>query len=488
MAQQFLGGRIPTAAVFPSFTSVIQSNPTALLAPVTQQIFKGSAGLAVPAKPGQYFLGLDPSFFGVATNIGINQIVTPNGGTFLAQAGKSLAANLAANAINVGLNRTLGTNILSTTGLDLSDGKNFLASSISPFITSTLSSQINQTINNTLRRAGPFGPLLSQVASGFVAQATFGGTTNTATKMFPGGGGGEEADYGGFAYNLGPQGGDVVFSIQPANQGPQSFGLSEAIVNPKSPTTLKYGQSLSGKGLGVDAFDPKNQIATEKVTKLTGAAPTVTGFTPGLGSRGQLDATAFNSSKPLSLTSTTAKGWTFICAPKEISWDQNNAVDRVKMFGTNAPPVVSGTRGMRDLVLSDALVEGFTRGLSVESKVAALEELTSYGLNTSQGFVDVPVYQVKANDKTYGGSEAYFVIKDVKVKELLRDLKGNSTRAVVDVSFMEVPKYQVSSGRDQASETVNKVRPGFDVPTQASQGINATNAAGPSAPSPAPRR
>ena len=33
----------------------------------------------------------------------------------------------------------------------------------------------------------------------------------------------------------------------------------------------------------------------------------------------------------------------------------------------------------------------------------------------------------------------------------MRDLKGNATRAVVDISLMQVPEYQVNSGRDQAS-------------------------------------
>jgi len=61
------------------------------------------------------------------------------------------------------------------------------------------------------------------------------------------------------------------------------------------------------------------------------------------------------------------------------------------------------------------------------------------------------VYQVWANEKSYGGPEAYYIIKDVKVKEAMRDLKGNSTRAYVDISLMQVPAYQVNSGRDQAS-------------------------------------
>jgi hypothetical protein len=109
---------------------------------------------------------------------------------------------------------------------------------------------------------------------------------------------------------------------------------------------------------------------------------------------------------------------------------------------------------MRDLTLGNALVEGFVRRKQVEDKVAQLEALLNYGLNTSDGFVSVPVYQIWANKKSYGGAQGYFIIKDVRVKETMRDIQGNSTRAYVDVSLMQVPAYQVNSGRDQASEAV----------------------------------
>lgn len=148
-------------------------------------------------------------------------------------------------------------------------------------------------------------------------------------------------------------------------------------------------------------------------------------------------------------------GWTFITAPEDVSWDVANQANRVDIFGTNNPPVVAGSRGMRDLTLSNALVEGFVRGVNVEAKVASLESLMNYGLNTSDGFVSVPVYQVWANSKSYGGSNAYFIIKDVKVKETMRDLKGNSTRAFVDISLLQVPAYQVNSGRDLANATTS---------------------------------
>jgi len=154
----------------------------------------------------------------------------------------------------------------------------------------------------------------------------------------------------------------------------------------------------------------------------------------------------------LDLVGGSSPAWTFITAPQDVSWDVANQATRVDMFGTNNPPVVAGSRGMRDLTLGDSLVEGFMRNVTVEGKIAALENLMNYKINQTDGFVSVPVYQVWANNSAYGGPNAYFIIKDIKIKEKLRDLQGKTTRAYVDISLMEVPAFQVSSGRDQASK------------------------------------
>jgi hypothetical protein len=206
---------------------------------------------------------------------------------------------------------------------------------------------------------------------------------------------------------------------------PPSFG-QQVFVNEKGAelTNAKFGSSLdsvfSDPAFGVDTAGEFNQVAEN-----------LTGFGALAGDQA---------------------GWTFITAPEDVSWDIANQANRVDIFGTNNPPVVAGSRGMRDLTLGNALVEGFVRNVSVEGKVAALEQLMNYGLNSSDGYVSVPVYQVWANEKSYGGPDAYYIIKDIKVKEAMRDLKGNSTRAYVDISLMQVPAYQVGTGRDQASQ------------------------------------
>jgi hypothetical protein len=194
---------------------------------------------------------------------------------------------------------------------------------------------------------------------------------------------------------------------------------------------------------------------------------------------------SFNTELPAGLTSYKAPAWTFITAPEDVSWDTSNQANRIDMFGTNNPPVVAGSRGMRDLSLGNALVEGFQRNVAVEDKVAALEALMNYQLNASDGFVKVPVYQVKANDKAYGNG--YFIIRDVKVKETMRDLKGNTTRAYVDISLMQVPEYQVNSGRDLASKPAASAKTILPDPkSTAAQGQTGANSgtlgAGQSAP------
>ena len=163
--------------------------------------------------------------------------------------------------------------------------------------------------------------------------------------------------------------------------------------------------------------------------------------------------------------SATTPPWNFTVSPEDISWAMNAEVDRIKIFGTNSPPVTSGTRGMRDLSLTNCLLEGFSRGVTVEDQVIALETLLNYSLNTSKGFINIPVYHLKANNKSYGDANGndggFYVIKDIKVKESMRDLSGNSTRVNVDVSFTQVPQYQVDSGRDQASQAVTGSKAAF---------------------------
>jgi hypothetical protein len=212
----FQGGPLSTVGITPSFIT---------------QLATQTASSGVPQALGQIWQGSGQSFFG--------------------SAGQALGGALAGSAVNIALNSALGTDVVGPQGLSLNSGANLLASTITPYVTGAVAAGINQNINNSLKSAGPFGPILSNLGTSLVNQAFGGiadtllGNTDTATnyKMFPGGGGQGEApaDYGGSAYTLT----DVVFSIQPANQGPQAFGDFSAAFDPKFGTSLPFGDVLN---------------------------------------------------------------------------------------------------------------------------------------------------------------------------------------------------------------------------------------------------
>jgi hypothetical protein len=204
-------------------------------------------------------IGITPSFITQtatqAVNAGATQVFQGAGQSFFGAAGQALVGNLAGSAVNVALNSVLGTQVTGPGGIQLDSGANFLATTLTPFVTSTVAAGINQSIQQSLQSAGPFGTVLStfattavnQLANGLTNSLTAATTgTDTGSKPFPGAGSEPPADYaGGNAYTLGPNGGDVVFSIQPANQGPQAFGLAQSYSFPTSVTTLPFNELSS---------------------------------------------------------------------------------------------------------------------------------------------------------------------------------------------------------------------------------------------------
>ena len=205
-------------------------------------------------------LGITPEFVntlaqqtsstGVTQALG--QIWQGAGQSFIGQAGQSLAGNLAGSAVNVVINSALGSQISGPGGFPINTGGNFLASTVTPFVTSSLAAGVNQNIQQALQSAGPFGTVLSGVATGLVGQignaltgaiSNIGGVGSQGTnyKMFPGGGGEPASDYGGRAYTLE----DVTFSLQPANQGPQAFGDLSAAFGADFGTSLPFGDLIN---------------------------------------------------------------------------------------------------------------------------------------------------------------------------------------------------------------------------------------------------
>ena len=413
-------------------------------------------------------LGITPQFVSNVVTSGVssgiqsatNQLFQGVGNQYLAQAASSVLTTAASSVVNVAISSALGQKATSLSGLSLSSGANILVSTVTPYVTGALAQGINQSLKNSLKGAGPFGEVLAQIGTSFVNQGLngltnlitgkglgnslggIGGGAGLGTKYFPGAGDEPDANYsGGGAYTLGTNGPDVTFAIRPANSGPQQFAILNGAFDPKTTTSLSTVDwtNVSNLDLGVSTTSSAKLSAalgpdfTAKAAAL--GTESVSGFDTFTGLGGN-----FSYSSP---------GWKFICAPEEISWNTSNAVNRVDMFGTNNPPAISGTRGMRELTMRNSLVEGFSRNKTVEAKVAALENLLAYKSSTAGGFVNVPVYQVWANEKSYGQG-GYFLLKSVQVKEMMRDLAGAATRASVDITFLEVPSFQVDSGIDQA--------------------------------------
>lgn len=166
-----------------------------------------------------------------ASVAGLQQVWQGAGQSFFGQAGQALTGNLAGSAVNIALNAALGSEVAGPGGFNLTSGATVLASTVTPFVTTSVAAGINQSISNSLQNAGPFAGVLSGVSTSLV-NAAVGGITNAIFggavggfaedyKSFPGGSDSDpDADYGGIAYTRT----DVVFSIQPANAGTQTFG------------------------------------------------------------------------------------------------------------------------------------------------------------------------------------------------------------------------------------------------------------------------
>ena len=392
-----------------------------------------------------------------------------------------LINNLTSSSISVALSPNLSNQWANSLGLIPLSLTNFVGTIATPGLVSAGGQAISQALTNSVinsKALGPAGPLFQNFVTGAVNNLTqdllgsiFPATTSGPTKFFPGAGLEPDADYQGFTYNTGTNGPDVVFSIKPSTTGAQAEVKDQVSGNGPGgvPASIPAGQSVpSSSGAPntsrADLSKAFSSAASATFSDLASIDAIISTSRITIGSPdafkvlSTVDPTVGFSlaAQGFSLDSSQASVWNFICAPEEISWSTAAQVDRVPIFGTNLPPVVSGSRGMRELSMSNALVEGFTRGKTIEGKVSDLETLLNFSLDTKNGYVKVPVYWVYANNKRYGDIDGgCFIIKEIKVKEEMRDLTGLATRAKVDITFSQVPPYQVDDGRDIASKTVS---------------------------------
>ena len=151
--------------------------------------------------------------------------------------------------------------------------------------------------------------------------------------------------------------------------------------------------------------------------------------------------------------------WYFITAPQDVSWQKDSVSSEIATYGTNNPYLNYGTTKLRKLTLGNVMVEGFSNAMQVEDNIIQLEACMRMVIEEGTGYASPYCWEAYAGNKKYGT----FIITSVKVKEELRDMGGNATRAFVDIELKEVPPYQVSSGQDitSSSATFGEVDPAF---------------------------
>lgn len=139
------------------------------------------------------------------------------------------------------------------------------------------------------------------------------------------------------------------------------------------------------------------------------------------------------------------KSWYFVTAPQDVSWSKEGRVSTADTYGTNSPYVLYGSTGLRKLTLGNVMLEGFSDRKTVEANIVALE--TCMNMVIQSGYTAPYCWKMYSGGKSYGT----FIITGVKVKEVMRDLRGYATRAFVDIELQQVPDYQVNSGKDLAA-------------------------------------
>ena len=174
-----------------------------------------------------------------------------------------------------------------------------------------------------------------------------------------------------------------------------------------------------------------NALAGFGLSSLTGGAPAL-----------NEDATTIQSKDT---EADIPKSWYFVTAPQDVSWSKEGKVSTAETYGTNTPYVMYGATGLRKLTLGNVMLEGFSDRKTVEANIVALE--TCMNMVIQRGYTAPYCWKMYSGGKSYGT----FIITSVKVKEVMRDLRGYATRAFVDIELLQVPDYQVNSGRDLAA-------------------------------------
>ena len=152
----------------------------------------------------------------------------------------------------------------------------------------------------------------------------------------------------------------------------------------------------------------------------------------------------------MTVDNTIPDEWYFITAPEEVRIRKDSKAEEIATYGTNNPYLNYGTTKLRQLSLSNSMLEGFSNGKEVEGNITQLESCMRMIIDEGSGFTAPYCWNVFAGSKSYGT----YIIKNVSIREKMRDMTGKATRAFVDISLQEVSPYQVTSGTDITSTAV----------------------------------
>lgn len=343
---------------------------------------------------------------------------TTQTGNFLGNALKSplgqLATGVAVNAALAGVQKAAGKNTLVAplTGLAVSAG---LRAATGTGIFSQPAANAAGGTASAVSNAVQTGPdVVGTAANGINTSSYWAPSetyfTNTAAASFNG-----DGTFGTDAFNV------------PAS----SLGSSLGENYPAVTSDPALSNAINNEG-----FSPTDWAAAGALNlglgSLTGGAPLL-----------NEDATTIQSKDTLA---DIPKSWYFVTAPQDVSWSKEGRVGTADTYGTNTPYVLYGSTSLRKLTLSNAMLEGFSDRKTVEANIVALE--TCMNMVIQAGYTAPYCWKVYSGGKSYGT----FIITGVKVKEVMRDLRGFATRAFVDIELQQVPDYQVNSGRDLASK------------------------------------
>ena len=335
---------------------------------------------------------------------------TQTGGGFL---GSALASPLSQLAIGIGVNAALS-------GVAKASGKNSLVGPLTGL-----------GISAGLAAASGTG-LFSQPA------ASSAGGTASAVSNAVGAGSDALADTGTYVYSAPAQSyfqstTDTAFAF--TTNAEFTGGAASAL---SSEMAYNFPEVTSDPALTEKIFTGEGgfgEIASNALAAFGGGGPIALNE----------DATTIQSKDSVA---DIPKSWYFVTAPQDVSWSKEGRVSTADTYGTNSPYVLYGSTGLRKLTLGKVMLEGFSDRKTVETNIVALE--TCMNMVIQSGYTAPYCWKMYSGGKSYGT----FIITGVKVKEVMRDLRGYATRAYVDIELQQVPDYQVNSGRDLASTSI----------------------------------